>query len=96
MHVIPVEKAISMENQSIDIEHISYWLKKYEGHIGASICSCRYGRKKLDEGCADDYQDWCISVGDMAAARPAEAAISPTMKQWQYSKEPRTTATSTR
>ena len=27
MHVIPVEKAISMENQSIDIEHISYWLK---------------------------------------------------------------------
>ena len=66
MHVIPVEKAISMENQSIDIEHISYWLKKYEGHIGASICSCRYGRKKLDEGCADDYQDWCISVGDMA------------------------------
>ena len=66
MHVIPVEKAISMENQSIDIEHISYWLKKYEGHIGASICSCRYGRKKLDEGCADDYHDWCISVGDMA------------------------------
>ena len=66
MHVIPVEKAISMENQSIDIEHISYWLKKYEGHIGASICSCRYGRKKLDEGCADDYHDWCIGVGDMA------------------------------
>jgi len=66
MHVIPVEKAISMENQSIDIEHISYWLKKYEGHIGASICSCRYGRKKMDEGCADDYHDWCIGVGDMA------------------------------
>lgn len=66
MHVIPVEKAISMENQSIDIEHISYWLKRYEGHIVASICSCRYGRKKLDEGCADDYEDWCIAVGDMA------------------------------
>ena len=66
MHVIPVEKAISMENTTMDIEHISYWLKKYEGHIGASICSCRYGRKKLDEGCADDYQDWCIGVGDMA------------------------------
>lgn len=31
MHVIPVEKAISMENQSVDIEHISYWLKRYEG-----------------------------------------------------------------
>ena len=66
MHVIPVEKAISMENQSIDIEHISYWLKKYEGHIGVGICSCRYGRKKLEEGCADDYRDWCIGVGDMA------------------------------
>lgn len=66
MHVIPVEKAIQAENTTMDIEHISYWLKKYEGHIGASICSCRYGRKKLDEGCADDYQDWCIGVGDMA------------------------------
>ena len=66
MHVIPVEKAISLENTSIDIEHISYWLKRYEGHIGASICSCRYGRKKMDEGCADDYEGWCIGVGDMA------------------------------
>lgn len=66
MHVIPVEKAIEMENTTMDIEHISYWLKRYEGHLGAAICSCRYGRKKLDEGCADDYQDWCIGVGDMA------------------------------
>ena len=66
MHVIPVEKAISMENTTMDIEHISYWLKRYEGHLGASICSCRYGRKQLDEGCADDYRDWCIGVGDMA------------------------------
>ena len=66
MHVIPVEKAISMENQTLDIEHISYWLKRYEGHIGASICSCRYGRKQLKEGCADDYEGWCIGVGDMA------------------------------
>ena len=66
MHVIPVEKAISMENQSIDIEHISYWLKRYEGHLSVGICSCRYGRKQMDEGCADDYRDWCIGVGDMA------------------------------
>lgn len=27
----PVEKAIETENQSLDIEHISHWLKKYEG-----------------------------------------------------------------
>ncbi len=66
MHVIPVEKAISMENKSIDIEHISYWLKRYEGHLSVGICSCRYGRKQMDEGCADDYRDWCIGVGDMA------------------------------
>ncbi|MBO4557079.1 MAG: FAD-dependent oxidoreductase [Bacteroidales bacterium] len=66
MHVIPVEKAISMENQSLDIEHISYWLKRYQGHLAVGICSCRYGRKKLEEGCADDYRDWCIGVGDMA------------------------------
>ncbi len=66
MHVIPVEKAISMENQSVDIEHLSYWLKRYEGHLSVGICSCRYGRKKMDEGCADDYRDWCIGVGDMA------------------------------
>ena len=30
MHVIPVEKAISMENGVMDIEQLSYWLKKYE------------------------------------------------------------------
>ena len=66
MHVIPVEKAISMENETADIEHISYWLKRYEGHLAVGICSCRIGRKLLDEGCADDYHDWCIGVGDMA------------------------------
>ncbi|MBO7371186.1 MAG: hypothetical protein J6U34_01635, partial [Bacteroidales bacterium] len=66
MHVIPVEKAISMENESVDIEHISYGLKRYEGHLAVGICSCRIGRKGLDEGCADDYHDWCIGVGDMA------------------------------
>ena len=66
MHVIPVEKAISMENQTMDIEHISYWLKRYEGHIGASICSCRHGRKTMGEGCGDSYENWCIGVGDMA------------------------------
>lgn len=66
MHVIPVEKAIEMENQSIDIEHISHWLKKYDGKYAASPCSCRMSRKTFDEGCADDPADWCIAVGDMA------------------------------
>lgn len=66
MHVIPVEKAISMENQSMDIEHLSYWLKKYEGHIGVGRCSCRASRKVIGEGVADDDFGWCIGVGDFA------------------------------
>ena len=66
MHVIPVEKAISLENKTLDIEHISHWLKKYEGHLGVGICSCRYGRAKLGEGSGDSCEDWCIGVGDMA------------------------------
>lgn len=66
MHVIPVEKAISMENKSVDIEHISHWLKKYEGHIGVGQCSCRVSRGILNEGVADDAQAWCIGVGDFA------------------------------
>ena len=66
MHVIPVEKAISMENESVDLEHISYWLKKYEGHIGVGQCSCRASRKVLGDGCADDQYGWCIGLGDFA------------------------------
>ena len=66
MHVIPVEKAIETENQSVPIEHISHWLDKYDGKYAASPCSCRYSRGVLGEGCADDPEDWCIGVGDMA------------------------------
>ncbi len=66
MHVIPVEKAISMENRSVDLEHLSYWLKKYEGHIGVGRCSCRASRKVLGDGCGDDDYGWCIGVGDFA------------------------------
>lgn len=66
MHVIPVEKAIEMENTSVDLEHISYWLKKYEGHIGVGQCSCRASRGAMGEGCADDVSSWCIGVGDFA------------------------------
>ena len=66
MHVIPVEQAIDAKNTSLDIEHISYWLKKYEGHLSVGICSCRYGRSKLNEGCGDSCEEWCIGVGDMA------------------------------
>ena len=66
MHVIPVEKAIEMENESVDLEHISHWLSKYEGKYAASPCSCRRSRLTHGEGCADDPEGWCIAVGDMA------------------------------
>ncbi|MBQ5537872.1 MAG: FAD-dependent oxidoreductase [Treponema sp.] len=66
MHVIPVEKAIEAENQSVSVEHISHWLDKYDGKYAASPCSCRLSRRTFDEGCADDPEDWCIGVGDMA------------------------------
>lgn len=66
MHVIPVEKAIETENESVDLEHISYWLSKYEGKYAKSMCSCRLSRAKLGEGCGDDAESWCIGVGDMA------------------------------
>ena len=66
MHVIPVEKAIEMEESSISIEHISHWLDKYDGKYAASPCSCRRSRQTFEEGCADDFNDWCVAVGDMA------------------------------
>ena len=66
MHVIPVEKAIEMENESVDLEHISHWLNKYEGKYAASPSSSRRSRLTHGEGCADDPEGWCIAVGDMA------------------------------
>ena len=65
MHVIPVEKSIAHENTSADIEHISYWLKKYDRYAAGS-CSCRLGERARGEGSPDDPQDWCIGIGDMA------------------------------
>ena len=66
MHVIPVEKAIEHNQEAIDVEKISHWMKKYEGHIAAGICSCRASRAVLGDGCIDDVDDWCIQFGDMA------------------------------
>lgn len=66
MHVIPVEKAIEAENTSVDIEHISYWLDKYEGHIAVGPCTCRQERHERGVGCADDPGNWCMGLGDFA------------------------------
>lgn len=66
MHVIPVEKAIETEQKSVDIEHISHWLDKYEGKYAVGACSCRRSRRIRGEGCGHLEDDICIGVGDMA------------------------------
>ena len=66
MHTIPVEKAIPAQSQSLDIEHISHWLKKYEGHIGVAVCSCRRSESTRGQGSGDVQADWCIGVGEFA------------------------------
>lgn len=47
MHVIPVERAITMENETATVEHISHWLKKYAPKYAGSPCSCRMSRERL-------------------------------------------------
>ena len=66
MHVIPVEQAIPAHCESLDIEHLSHWLKKYDGQIGVGICSCRKQQRIRGEGSGDIEQYWCIGVGDFA------------------------------
>ena len=66
MHVIPVEKAIPAECEAMDIERLSHWLKKYEGHIGIAVCSCRKQQRIRGEGSGDIEAEWCIGVGDFA------------------------------
>lgn len=66
MKVIPVEKAIPANNTSVSLEHISHWLDKYKGKYAACPCSCRMCERTLGQGAPDDYEDWCIALGDIA------------------------------
>ncbi len=66
MHVIPVEEAIPANCESLPIEHLSHWLKKYAEQIGVGICSCRKQQRIRNEGSGDIEQYWCIGVGDFA------------------------------
>ncbi len=65
MHVIPVEKAIENESQSVSIEHISHWLSKYDKY-GVGICTCRKQQTMRGEGSGEIGGEFCIGVGDMA------------------------------
>ena len=66
MHVIPVEQAIPAESKSLDIEHISHWLDKYDGQLVVGVCSCRKQQRIRGEGSGDIEAEWCIGVGDFA------------------------------
>lgn len=66
MHVIPVEKAIPAKQESASVEHISYWLRKYQDKYAVGACSCRRQQRVRGEGTGDIEGDLCIGVGDMA------------------------------
>ena len=65
MHVVPVEKAIPADSQSVSIEHLSHWLKKYDTYA-VGVCSCRRSQTMRGEGSGDLADLWCIAVGDCA------------------------------
>lgn len=64
MHVIPVEKAIESNTQSVSIEHISHWLDKYENEYVLAPCACRVSRRARGDGSPEDV-NWCIFVGPL-------------------------------
>ena len=66
MHVIPVEKAIEAENNSVSVEHISHWLDKYDGKYSVGQCTCRIQQRMRGEGSGEIEGEYCIGLGDMA------------------------------
>ncbi|MFA6867293.1 MAG: FAD-dependent oxidoreductase [Clostridia bacterium] len=68
LRVIPVESALSGESRKASFEEISYWLNKYDGHIGVGACQCRRSRRIMGEGCGDLEDEKCIILGDIADA----------------------------
>ena len=65
MHVIPIEKAIEAENRSVDVEHISKWLDKYDKY-GVGICTCRRQQAMRGEGSGQIEGEFCMAMGDLA------------------------------
>ena len=65
MHVIPVEKAIEHESQSVSVEHLSHWLNKYDKFC-SMVCACRKAQRIRGEGVGDIEGHMCIGVDDIA------------------------------
>ena len=64
-HVIPVEKAIEAQSVTVDVEHLSHWLEKYDTFC-AMVCACRKAQRIRGEGVGDIEGYMCIGVGDIA------------------------------
>lgn len=67
-HVIPVENAIPKDSQSLDLEHISFWLEKYRktNQFAIAPCQCRRAMASRGEGCGELEDNVCILLGDYA------------------------------
>lgn len=93
MHVIPVEKAIEMENGTMDIEHISYWLKSTKDTSASESApavteepsSAKVAATAVKSGVSASAI-WLIT-----AVKRARDAISPMKKQCKFSATQRRT-----
>ncbi len=65
MHVIPVEKAIDPQIESVSVEHLSHWLNKYDKFC-KMVCACRKAQRVRGEGVGDIEGYMCIGLGDIA------------------------------
>lgn len=66
MRVIPVESAIKAETKKASYEQISYWLEKYQNHIGLAPCQCRLVRTQMGEGTGNLPEEMCLILGATA------------------------------
>ena len=66
MRVIPVESAIKAETRKAPFEEISYWLTKYQNHIGLAPCQCRLVRQQMGEGTGNLPEEMCLILGATA------------------------------
>ena len=91
MHVIPVEKAIETENESVDLEHISYWLSKpaehpaYEGAVElVSDISGQYAFRQIEGTLPDGRRAlviWRSVTDDIVASNAALDAYFTTYRK---------------
>lgn len=65
MHVIPVEKAIDAQSTTVDVEHLTHWIDKYDKFC-TMVCACRKAQRIRGEGVGDIEGYMCIGVGDIA------------------------------